>query len=177
MHRRQRFDVRQTVAVGQGGGERFLGEAIAARYECGLVLWHMRVHKYVRPESSGAAARAALRRAHSMGGTDLVPCLKLAKRVFGRLDGDRVLCIFSDGEFGNHRQCRALARELCAMGVRIIVRGLGSGPAGALAELACPGRPDDQQVIVHEDAIGTGIALMAANLTGLTVRRTSRGGR
>ncbi len=146
------------------GGEQFLHEASAARYETGVVLWDHGVRKYVRPNASATAALYAVRNARIGGGTDLVPCLKLAKKVLGPLDGDRVLCLFSDGEFGNRGQCRRLARELCAMGVRIIVRGLGDG--AALADLACPGQPDTRQVIEHEDAIGTGIASMAANLTG-----------
>ena len=157
------------------GGKQFLGEAVAARYECGLVLWNHDVHRYVRPEPSGSAAVSALRRAHSTGGTDLVPCLRLARKVLGPMTGDRVLCLFSDGEFGHRGKCRQLARELCATGVRIIVRGLGSRTAGALAELACPGLPDDQSVIRTEEAIGTGIASMAATMTGLTARRPRMG--
>lgn len=156
------------------GGEQFLREAIAAQYSSGLVLWNTGVHKYVRPDPAGARALSTLGRAHSWGGTDLVPCLKLAKKVLGPLDGDRVLCIFSDGGFGHRGRCRQLARELCAMGVRIVVRGLGAGRA--LADLACPGCPDNQQVITNADAIGMGIASMAANLTrGMTTRRSPGG--
>lgn len=157
------------------GGEQFLHEAVAARYETGLVLWHGSVHKYVRPEPSGASALAALRSAYSLGGTNVIPCLKLAKRVFADLTGDRVLCLFSDGEFGNRAHARKLARELCLMGVRIIVRGLGRHAANALGDLACPGRPDAHQEIRHEDGIGKGIASMAAGLTGgMTIEPTDR---
>lgn len=152
------------------GGEQFLREAVAARYECGLVLWNFGVHRYVRPEASGRSALAALYKAQSVGGTNLLPCLKLAKKVLGPLSGDRVLCIFGDGDVGHPLQARALARELCAIGVRIIVRGLGSRAADALATLACPGQHDDGQLIENEDAIGSGIASMATGLTARTNR-------
>jgi VWA domain-containing protein len=158
------------LELAKSGGERFLTEAVDGRYDCGLVLWDSAVVTYVRPEPSGQVAREALRGACSGGGTDIIPCLLLAKQVLGPLAGDRVLCLFSDGEFGQQRWARDLARELCAMGVRIIVRGLGERVADALGELACPGCPDDQQTITHEDAIDTGIASMAANLTGMTLR-------
>ncbi|HEX5403902.1 MAG TPA: vWA domain-containing protein [Pseudonocardiaceae bacterium] len=158
------------LRLAKSGGAQFLREAAAGRYDSGLVLWDSRVVTYVQPEPSGNSALAALRNAGSGGGTDIVPCLQLANDVFGPMAGDRVLCLFSDGEFGNLDQARALARKLCAMGVRIIVRGLGAGAAGALGELACPGSTDDQQTIVDETAIGTGIASMAGNLTGITIR-------
>lgn len=159
------------LELAKQGGEQFLHEAVTARYEAGLVLWHGGVHRYVKPEPSGASALAALRRAHSLGGTNVIPCLRLAKRLFAPMGGDRVLCLFSDGEFGHRAQARQLARELCEMGVRIIVRGLGTHAADALDELACPGRPDTHQVIRHEEAIGTGIASMAANLTTGSTRK------
>jgi hypothetical protein len=83
-----------------------------------------------------------------------------------------VVCVFSDGSITRPDQARELARELCLMGVRIIVRGLGSHAAGGLAALACPGKDDDRQVIVDVADIGSGIASMA---TGLS--RTGKRGR
>ncbi|ANZ41308.1 hypothetical protein BBK82_40445 [Lentzea guizhouensis] len=81
------------------------------------------------------------------------------------MTGDRVVCIFSDGEIPRVGEAERIARELCAMGVRIVVRGLGRGAAHTLARLTCPGSDDDRQVIVDEASIRAGIESMARGLT------------
>jgi hypothetical protein len=155
------------------GGERFVREAVEAGYRCGLVLWTDRVARYVPPTRSGREAIAALRKARVLGRTNLVPTLRLAKEELAPLPGDRVLCVFGDGHVGRRRQAAELARELCALGVRIIVRGFGADAAQELAELACPGERDDHQLIEREESIGAGIASMA---TGLAAVRRANGG-
>jgi hypothetical protein len=64
-------------------------------------------------------------------GNNLVPPLLVAKKLFQPLSGDRILCVFGDGDIDRQRAVVPLARELCAMGVRIVVRGLGTGATGA----------------------------------------------
>lgn len=159
--------LRQAVS----GGELFLTEAFGAHYRCGLVLWSDVVNSYLPPDSTQDVLVAALRSARVMGGTNLLPTLRACRDVLGPLTGDRVVCVFSDGGIGRVEETRALAAELCAMGIRIIVRGLGSGVADSLAVLACPGRSDDRQVIVDVGDISAGIASMAVGLT----RRGRRG--
>ncbi|MGH3533133.1 MAG: Hsp70 family protein [Pseudonocardiaceae bacterium] len=150
------------------GGEQFLREVVDARYTCGLVLWNHQVERYVAPDTQNSEVLDVLRNAQSMGGTDLVPTLLVAKKLFQPLRGDRVLCVFGDGDIGGRPTVVPLARELCAMGVRIVVRGLGAGATANLARLLCPGAPAaDSQVIEDVDAIGSGIASMAAGLTAL----------
>jgi hypothetical protein len=64
-----------------------------------------------------------------------------------------------------------LARELCAMGVRIIVRGLGAGATAKLGALQCPGAPaEDSQIIKDVNSIESGIASMAIGLTAMRRR-------
>jgi predicted metal-dependent peptidase len=150
------------------GGEQFVREAVDAYYKCGLVLWNHTVDKYVAPDTRHSKMLSTLRHAKSSGGTNLVPTLRVAKKLFTSMPGDRVLCVFGDGDIGNRRIAVRLARELCAMGVRIIVRGLGTGATAQLGQLLCPGVPTvDSQVIVDVKSIESGIASMAAGLTAM----------
>jgi von Willebrand factor type A domain len=150
------------------GGEQFLREAVNAYYKCGLVLWNHRVERYVAPDTRHSKVVGVLRNAVSTGGNDLVPTLLIAKKLFQPLRGDRVLCVFGDGDIGNRGTVVPLARELCAMGVRIVVRGLGAGATAKLAKLLCPGAPaEDSQVIENVNSIGSGIASMAVGLTAM----------
>ncbi|MFD7657196.1 VWA domain-containing protein [Actinosynnema sp. NPDC059797] len=147
------------------GGLLFLEEAAAAHYRAGLVLWDHEIQLYLPPGAPPADLAAGLREARPSGGTDLVPVLLKCQELLVPLDGDRVVCVFSDGGIGRRDEARALARELCAAGVRIVVRGLGADAAGALAELACPGRDDARQVVVDVGGVSAGIASMASGLT------------
>lgn len=153
------------------GGDQFLTEAIDAYYKCGLVLWHHGIEDYVSPDTPHSELLARLHSAVSTGGNQLLPTLKLAMKVLGPRQGDRVLCVFGDGDIGDRPSALAAARELCAMGVRIVVRGLGPGATEALSELVCPGQRDDDQLIEGVHDISSGIASMA---TGLTARRAGR---
>ncbi|MEV0054388.1 vWA domain-containing protein [Saccharopolyspora shandongensis] len=150
------------------GGERFLAEADGAHYKCGLVLWSDAVQQYVPPEARLDDVISALREAKAWRGTLLSPALRLGIEVLPKYPGDRVICIFSDGELGDRAKARELARKACAMGIRIVVRGLGPTAADSLAELACPGIPDADQQIDDAAGVAAGIASMA---TGLSARR------
>jgi VWA domain-containing protein len=153
------------------GGEQFLREAVDAYYMCGLVLWNHEVACYVPPDTRHSTVLGALRSAVSTGSNDLVPTLLVAKKLFQPLRGDRVLCVFGDGDIGKRGTAVPLARELCAMGVRIIVRGLGAGATAKLGRLLCPGAPAaDSQVIDDVESIESGIASMAAGLTAMRKR-------
>lgn len=154
------------------GGEKFLNEAVDAYYQCGLVLWHHKVSRYVAPDAPLKKVLRTLRGAESSGGNDLVPTLLVAKELFAPLSGDRVLCVFGDGDVGSSPEVVPLARELCTMGVRIVVRGLGAGATAALSVLLCPDSSEENsQVIEDVKSIGSGIASMAAGLTGIRRRK------
>lgn len=154
------------------GGEQFLNEAVDAHYKCGLVLWSHVVSRYVTPDTPLEEVLDALRSARSSGGNHLVPTLLVAKELFTPLHGDRVLCVFGDGDVGSSPKVVPLARELCVMGVRIVVRGLGAGATAALSVLLCSGSSEENsQVIEDVQSIGSGIASMAAGLIGVRRRR------
>ncbi|MCI2416175.1 VWA domain-containing protein [Saccharopolyspora sp. K220] len=167
------IDVSSSMAVAPllsqaiAGGEQFLAEAAAAHYASGLVLWSGSVQRYVPPGAPLDEVVSALRAATPYGGTALSPALQLCIDVFAAYPGDRVVCIFSDGLLADHERARELARQACALGIRIVVRGLGAAAAG-LADLACPGMPDDNQRIDDAAQLASGIASMA---TGLSIRR------
>jgi len=147
------------------GGEKFLRDAVDAHYRCGLVLWNHKVDCYVPPRARHSRVLNTLRHAQSRGGTDLVPTLRLAKRLFGSVSGDRLLCVFGDGDIGNRRKAVRLARRLCAMGVRIDVRGRGARAAANLECLLCPGEAvEANRVIKDVSSIDSGIASMTAGL-------------
>lgn len=150
------------------GGEKFLNETADAHYQSGLILWNHTVASYVEPDAPLKKVLSTLRHARSSGlGTDLVPTLRAAKKLFARLDGDRVLCVFGDGD-GCGRKAVSLARDLCAMGVRIVVRGLGRGATAALSRLLCPGAAkENSRVIKDVKSIESGIAGMSDELTGM----------
>ena len=84
------------------GGLDFLQEAERAGYRCGLVLWHHGIAAYVPPSSTPARIARRLRGASAHGGNDLRPTLRAAIKELGRLPGDRVVCVFSDGDVGPH---------------------------------------------------------------------------
>lgn len=153
------------------GGEQFLREAVDAYYTCGLVLWNHTVHKYAAPDTRHTKVLGTLQHAHSSGGTDLADTLRATKKLFQPMGGDRVLCVFGDGDIGDPGIVVPLARELCAMGVRIVVRGLGRGATANLERLLCPGATEtDSQVIEDVKSIGSGIASMAVGLTAMRRR-------
>lgn len=147
------------------GGVSFLEEADRAHYDCGLVLWSRHVERSLPPHAPLAEVIGTLRAAELGGGTDVVPALLHCKEIYEQMPGDRVVCVFSDGEIPRVKEAERIARELCAMGVRIVVRGLGPKAARTLGRLTCPGSEDDaQQVIVDVADLRAGIASMAGGL-------------
>jgi VWA domain-containing protein len=150
------------------GGRKFVDEALSARYDCGLVLWSDAVNAYLPAGTDRAQLTHQLAVASICGGTNPLPALELAKRDLAPLPNDRVLCIFSDGGWGHSQETVDAAHELCAMGVRIIVRGFGHVAADSLHTLLCPdSAPGEIAATLIEDVqdISGAIASMARSLT------------
>lgn len=147
------------------GAAEFLDEAEEAHYECGLVLWSDSVVSCVPPGDGRQQVLNALRTAKVTGGTRLAPALRRGIEVLAERRGDRVLCLFSDGQLADQSEAVELARRACASGIRIIVRGLGGPAAASLGDLACPGAADDGQEITAAADVPSGIASMARGLT------------
>ncbi|WP_224401691.1 VWA domain-containing protein [Pseudonocardia sp. ICBG1034] len=153
------------------GGVQFLDEAAQAGYRCGLVLWHHGVARHVpvtaEPEEVGRQLRAAI----SSGGNDLCPTLRVVITELGERPGDRVVCVFGDGDVGPEAPVAELAAQARALGIRFVVRGLGSGAAECLSRTLLPdsaSEPDAGPLRTVHDVAGlrAGIASMASSLRG-----------
>jgi uncharacterized protein with von Willebrand factor type A (vWA) domain len=112
----------------QGAG-RFIGEAIEAKYDIGLMLWSDRVDVHVPLEPTATAAARALSAATIYGGTDLMPALWQCQRDLAGLSGDRVVAIFSDGEVSRLDEVLQTVAMMKADNIRFVTRGLGPGAA------------------------------------------------
>lgn len=146
------------------GGLDFLTEARQARYDCGLVLWNSQVVAHLPTSSPDTRVRAQLRAAVSSGGTALAPALRVAIDELGPLSGDRVVCVFGDGGIGDTALAEQLAAQARALGIRFVVRGLGSGAGSGLARVLTPDEQDATQTVQHVGDLRRGIASMAADL-------------
>jgi Mg-chelatase subunit ChlD len=148
------------------GGRAFLDEARAAGYRVGLVLWNARVVSAVDPPASRVLTAAALHGARAGGGTDLQDTLRYAIATLTPLPGDRVVCVFGDGDVGNWSAVSALAAQARAHGIRIVVRGLGEQATSSLSSALTPDERGADQLVSDVGRLSDGIASMARGLRG-----------
>jgi len=146
------------------GGLDFLVEARDANYRCGLVLWNGRVVAHLPTTSPDSEVRKSLRGAHAGGGTNLAPALRAAVDELAPLTGDRVVCVFGDGDVGDAHAVAELAKQARAAGIRFVVRGLGRGVADQLAELLTPLQHDEARSVSDVTNVRGAIASMASAL-------------
>ncbi|MGI9004307.1 MAG: vWA domain-containing protein [Pseudonocardia sp.] len=146
------------------GGLDFLTEARQARYACGLVLWDDTVVAHLPTSSPDATVRRRLRAATGGGGTALAPTLRVVIDELGPLSGDRVVCVFSDGAIGDAVLAEQLAMQARALGIRFVVRGLGSGASSGLARALTPGEHETKQTVHDVGDLRRGIASMVADM-------------
>lgn len=146
------------------GGADFLTEARQSHYDCGLVLWSDRVDTHLPTTTDDAKVRDGLRNARICGGTMLSPTLRVAIDELGRLTGDRVVCVFSDGGIGDRSTCEPLVAQARTLGIRFVVRGLGAVASSGLASLLTPDEQDGAQTVSNIGDLRRGIASMAASL-------------
>jgi len=154
------------------GGLDFLAEAREAHYATGLVLWDHTVKVHLPTTAQPDRVRAALRSATCTGGTDLAPALRAAIKELGPMSGDRVVCVFGDGDIGNPAETEKLAKKARALGIRFVVRGLGDRSSRSLARVLTPdgGEEVREQTVRDVGDLRRGIASMALSL------RLRRGG-
>jgi uncharacterized protein with von Willebrand factor type A (vWA) domain len=143
------------------GARRFIGEAIDAKYDVGLMLWSDAVDVYVPLSSSGTAAERALDSASIYGGTDLVPALLRCDLELSGLPRDRVVAIFSDGEVSRLDEVLRRVAAMKADDIRFVTRGLGAG-ATWLEDISSEGT--DEVAVESVDALADGIADMSRSL-------------
>jgi Mg-chelatase subunit ChlD len=146
------------------GGLDFLTEAEQAHYRCGLILWHHEVAAHLPHTAAGEEVEARLRSARASGGNQLVPSIEVAIGEFGKLTGDRVVCVFGDGDVGDEVATAAEAARARALGIRFVVRGLGSGASECLARALTPGEKDATRTVQDVGDLRGGIASMAQSL-------------
>jgi len=145
------------------GAREFVAESIEARYLVGLVLWHHGIDEYVPLSRDPGKVEQVLRHARSHGGTNLAPTLELGVRELGPLSGDRVMAVFGDGDIGPVGAATNAARQAAALGIRIIVRGLGEYAAAQLNQVATD--PAEATVLASVGDIRAGIAAMVNTIT------------
>ena len=147
------------------GGLDFLTEAEQAGYRCGLVLWHHGVAAYLPTTTSPAKVRSRLRGAVADGGNDLVPTLRVAIDELGPMSGDRVVCVFGDGDVGHEPPVEREAARARRLGIRFVVRGLGGSASACLGRTLVPDeRVEAEQTVDDVGGLRKGIASMAAAL-------------
>lgn len=153
------------------GGQDFLTEAREALYECGLVLWDFGVRVHLPTTTDEQTVRSQLASARIGNGTSLAPTLKTVIKELGHKGGDRVVCVFSDGEINDVGEATRLAAKARKLGIRFVVRGLGDQASRGLSRILTPdGAGDTRQQTVHDVGdLRKGIASMALSL------RTRRG--
>lgn len=152
--------MRGRLSSAVAGAREFVAEAIEAHYLVGLVLWNHGVNAYVPLSRAPGKVEQVLRHATSHGGTNVTPTLDLGIRELGPLAGDRVMAVFGDGDIGHVGAATDAARRAAALGIRIIVRGLGEYAAAQLNQIATD--PAEATVLQVADEIRTGIAAMAS---------------
>jgi Mg-chelatase subunit ChlD len=144
------------------GAREFVTEATEAHYLVGLVLWNHGINAYVPLSRDADKVEQVLRRASSHGGTNVTPVLELGIRELGPLAGDRVMAVFGDGDVGPVGAATDAARRAAALGIRIIVRGLGDYATAQLNQIAAD--PAEATVLRSVGDIRAGIATMVSTI-------------
>lgn len=150
------------LAQAVAGGLDFLDEADRAGYRIGLILWNSGIVLHLPTDTPIDQVRRGLRQAGSSGGTDLLPTVRAATRELGPLSGDRVVCVFGDGDVGRADEVDKAAAEARRLGIRFVVRGLGGGAHAGLARALSP--DDDAGPVESVGDLRRGIASMASAL-------------
>ncbi len=146
------------------GGLDFLREAEQAGYRCGLVLWHHDVAAHLPATTDPQRVRARLRDAVADGGNDLRPTLRIAIDELGPLRGDRVVCVFGDGDVGDPRSVAVDAARARELGIRFVVRGLGAAASAGLTRALTPGEDAAAHTVNDVSQVSRGIASMVADI-------------
>jgi hypothetical protein len=163
---------RSRLAHAAAGAERFVAEAVESHYNVGLILWNEGVSRFIPMSDTGEPVVAALRMARASGGTSVTPALNLGIEQLGGLVGDRVLAIFGDGDIGAVGPAVAASRRASALGIRIIVRGLGEFAAASLRQIATEPEEADStsDVVASAAGIEAGISSMMGTITAMSRR-------
>jgi uncharacterized protein with von Willebrand factor type A (vWA) domain len=144
------------------GCERFVDEALEARYEVAMLFWHHGVAGNTGLSRDRQELTRFLRTATAGGGNDIVPTLDRSQALLKYRRGDRVVAIFGDGDLGDEAAARRKADALRAGNIRIITCGLGLASAESLDVIST--ETGDGPRVAQVDDIADSIAGMASGL-------------
>ncbi len=145
------------------GAIQFVAEAVAARYNVGVMLWNTRVVELAEPTADGVAALKVLEPVdHALGGTSLLGPLQRCHQILSAFTGDRVVALFGDGDLGPREQVLAKVAQMKSEDIRFVTRGLGPLAAREFGDVSSE-EASTAEVVRVED-LAAGIASMAASL-------------
>ncbi len=145
------------------GCERFVDEALEARYVVAMLLWHHGVAGNTGLSRDRQELTRFLRTATAGGGNDIVPTLDRSESLLKGRVGDRVIAIFGDGDLGDPGAATARAAQLRAENIRIMTCGLGQASAESLDVISTESGGAGPRVAAVDD-IADSIAGMSSGL-------------
>jgi uncharacterized protein with von Willebrand factor type A (vWA) domain len=145
------------------GAREFVNEAVAARYQVGVMLWNTCVVALAEPTADGLAAIRILAPVNSAaGGNDLIGPLERCHQVLDQFTGDRVVALFGDGDLTPKHRVLAKVAEMKAANIRFVTRGLGAQAAREFGEISS--EEASTATVDRVEDLAAGIAGMAASL-------------
>jgi Mg-chelatase subunit ChlD len=144
------------------GAKVFVQEAVEARYEVGLILWHVMVVAACKPTPDGDHALAILDQARAGGNNDLIGPLIQCHEMLNEFTGDRVVALFGDGDLTPKPQVLERVAQMKSENIRFVTRGLGAFAAREFGEISDEGA--DAAHVDRVEDLAEGIAGMASAL-------------
>jgi uncharacterized protein with von Willebrand factor type A (vWA) domain len=147
------------------GAKTFVGEAVAARYKVGVMLWNTRVTDLAAPSADGKTAMKLLDRTRSAaGGNDLIGPLHECHQILDQFPGapDRVVALFGDGDLTPKDQVLRKVAQMKSENIRFVTRGLGAFAAQEFGEISS--EEPSSTAIDTVEGLADGIAGMATSL-------------
>jgi Mg-chelatase subunit ChlD len=145
------------------GAREFVNEAVAARYQVGVMLWNTIVVALAEPTADGAAAMQLLAPVdHAQGGNDLIGPLERCHRVLDRFTGDRVVALFGDGDLTPRDRVLVKVAQMKSENIRFVTRGLGAMAAREFGEISS--EEASTATVSRVEDLAAGIAGMASSL-------------
>lgn len=145
------------------GAIQFVAEAVAARYNVGVMLWNTQIVELAEPTADGAAALKVLEPVdRAFGGNSLLGPLQRCHQILDDFTGDRVVALFGDGDLTPREQVLAKVAQMKSENIRFVTRGLGPLAAREFGDISSE-EASTAEVVRVED-LAAGIAGMAASL-------------
>jgi Mg-chelatase subunit ChlD len=147
------------------GAERFVSEAVEARYQVGIMLWNTSVVDLAEPTSDGNGAMKLLRRTdRAGGGNNLIGPLERCHDILDQFKDapDRVVALFGDGDLSPKERVLRKVAQMKEENIRFVTRGLGKRAAAEFGEISS--EEPSSASIDDVDHLADGIGQMGASL-------------